>query len=235
MATSPQVFVLVAGGPSPARAIAWAQAQLLAAVNRALQEPAAALTLGVAFGIHETLSADVRAPLQDAGLIHIVVVSGLKVVLIIGLISAVARAFEWSRRRTLPVALPVVAAYVLISGAGPAAIRSALMAGAAMLAATGATAHRSRSHARAGGGTDARCRSSRWSRTRVSTLVSRHGRDPAARGPIAARLPGPRLIGRAVRVTVAAQLATVPVMAGTFGVISLAGPSPTRWCCRCSP
>ena len=32
----------------------------------------------------------------------------------------------------------MVAAYVLISGAGPAAIRSALMAGAAMLAASGA-------------------------------------------------------------------------------------------------
>jgi len=34
IAMSPQVFVLAAGGPSPARAIAWAQEQLLTAVNQ---------------------------------------------------------------------------------------------------------------------------------------------------------------------------------------------------------
>src|ERR1035438_6343068 len=119
MATSPQVFVLAAGGPSPARAIAWAQEQLLTAVNGAIPEPAAALILGIAFGIHEPLPADVRAPLQDAGLIHIVVVSGLKVVLVIGLVSAVARGFEWSRRRTLPGVLPGGGAAALFRWARP--------------------------------------------------------------------------------------------------------------------
>ena len=138
IATAPQVFVLAAGGPSPARVIAWAQSRLLDAVDRALPQPAAALVLGIAFGIHEPLAAGVRAPLQDAGLIHVVVVSGLKVVLMVGLVHALARVLEWPRRRTLLVALPVVAAYVLVSGAGPAAIRSAFMACAAMLAATGA-------------------------------------------------------------------------------------------------
>jgi competence protein ComEC len=224
MATSPQVFVLAAGGPSPARAIAWVQGQLLTAVNRALQQPAAALVLGVAFGIHETLSADVRAPLQDAGLIHIVVVSGLKVVLLIGLISAVARLSEWSQLRTLLVVLPVVAGYVLVSGAGPAAVRSALMAGAALLAATGAR----------------RTDPVPMLALAAALLV---GIDPQVvedpgfqlsflgtagilllAGPIASRVPGPRLLAEPFAVTVAAQLATVPVMAGTFGVISLAGP-----------
>ncbi len=224
MATAPQVFVIAAGGPSPARAIAWAQAQLLAAVNHALPEPAAALAVGIAFGIHEPLSADIRAPLQDAGLIHIVVVSGLKVVLIIGLVSALARVFEWSRRRTLLVALPVVAGYVLISGAGPAALRSALMAGAAMLASAGAR------------------------RTDPLPMLALAGAlmlglqpqlvdDPGFQlsflgtagilllaAPIAARVPGPRLIAEPFAVTIAAQLATVPIMAGTFGVLSLAGP-----------
>jgi competence protein ComEC len=224
IATSPQVFVLAAGDPSPARAIAWAQGQLLTAVNRALPEPAAALALGVAFGIHEPLSADVRAPLQDAGLIHIVVVSGLKVVLIIGLVGAVGRVFEWSRQRTLLVVLPVVAAYVLISGAGPAAIRSALMAGAALLAATGARRTDPVPMLALAGalmvGLDPR-------------LVDDPGFQLSFLGtagivllaaPIAARVPGPRLIAEPFAVTIAAQLATVPVMAGTFGVISLVGP-----------
>jgi len=224
IATSPQVFLTRAGGPSPARLIAWAQAQLLSAVNRALPEPAAALTLGIAFGIHEPLSGDVRSSLQDAGLIHVVVVSGLKIVLILGVISAVARVFEWSRRRTLLIALPLVAAYVLISGAGPAAIRSAVMAGAAMLAAAGAR---------------------RTDPVPMLALVAalmlaispQLVEDPGFQlsflgtagilllaAPLAARIPGPRLVAEPFAVTVAAELATFPIMAGTFGVISIVGP-----------
>lgn len=42
--------------------------------------------------------------------------------------------------------------------------------------------------------------------------------------PMAARIPGPRLLVEPFAVTIAAQLATFPVMAGTFGVISVAGP-----------
>jgi ComEC/Rec2-related protein len=224
LATSPQVFVTAPGGPSPERWIAWAQAHLLSAVNRALPEPAAALTLGIAFGIHEPLSDDVRTSLQNAGLIHVVVVSGLKIVLILGLVGAVARVVEWSRRRTLLIALPLIAAYVLISGAGPAAIRSALMAGAAMLAAAGAR---------------------RTDPVPMLALVGALmlGISPQLVGdpgfqlsflgtagilllatPIASRLPGPRLLVEPFAVTVAAQRATFPVMAGTFGVISVAGP-----------
>jgi hypothetical protein len=79
VASSPQVFVLSVGGPSLAGAISWAQGELTGAVDREVPAPGAALLLGIAFGIHQPLAADVRAPLQDAGLIHIVVVSGVKV------------------------------------------------------------------------------------------------------------------------------------------------------------
>jgi len=225
VATSPQVFVTSAGGPSPERWIAWAQAQLLSAVNRALPEPAAALTLGIAFGIHEPLSDDVRTSLQDAGLIHVVVVSGLKIVLVLGLVSAMTRVFEWSRRRTLAVALPLIAGYVLISGAGPAAIRSALMAGAAMLAVAGARR------------TDPVPMLALVAALMLGIspqLVEDAGFQLSFLGtagilllaaPIAARIPGPRVIAEPFAVTIAAQLATFPVMAGTFGVISIAGPA----------
>jgi ComEC/Rec2-related protein len=223
-ASSPQVFVLAAGGPSLARVIAWAQGQLTGAVDREVPQPAAALLLGIAFGIHQPLTADVRTPLQDAGLIHIVVVSGLKIVLVIGVVSALARVFEWSRRRTLLIAVLVVAAYVLISGAGPAAMRSALMAGAALLAAAGGR---------------------RTDPVPMLALVAALllGVSPALVGdpgfqlsflgtagilllaaPIADRLPGPRLFVEPFAVTVAAQVATLPVMAGTFGVLALGGP-----------
>jgi competence protein ComEC len=42
--------------------------------------------------------------------------------------------------------------------------------------------------------------------------------------PIAAHVPGPRLLVEPFAVTIAAQLATAPVTAGTFGVLSLVGP-----------
>ena len=224
IATAPQVFVLAGGGASLARCVAWAQGLLVAAVDRSLPEPAAALVVGVAFGIHQPLSSDVRTPLQDAGLIHIVVVSGLKVVLVLGLVSALGRVFEWSRRRTVLTAVPLVAGYVLVSGAGPAAIRSALMAGAALLASTGA---------RRTDPLPMLALSAALMLGLAPNLVGDPGFQLSFLGtagilvlasPIATRLPGPRMLVEPFAVTVAAQLATLPVMAGTFGVVALAGP-----------
>jgi ComEC/Rec2-related protein len=224
VAAAAQMSVLQHGGPSIPRAVAAVQARLVAAVDGVLPQPAAALLLGIGFGIHQPLAADVRAPLQQAGLIHIVVVSGLKVVMLLGLITALGRALAWSPRRTLVVAAILVALYVLASGAGPAAIRSALMAGAALLARTGG-----------------RRVDPLPSLTLVAAVMlcidPRLVLDPGFQlsflgtagilllaEPLSARIPGPRLLAEPFAVTLAAQAATVPVMAGTFGVISVVGP-----------
>ncbi len=224
VAVGSQMSVLQHGGPSIPRAVAAIQARLVAAVDAVLPQPAAALLLGIAFGIHQPLAPDIRAPLQQAGLIHIVVVSGLKVVMLLELISALGRSLAWSPRRTMVVAAILVTIYVLASGAGPAAIRSALMAGAALLARTGGR---------------------RVDPLPALTLVAalmlgidpRLVLDPGFQlsflgtagilllaEPISARIPGPRVLVEAFAVTLAAQAATVPVMAGTFGVISIVGP-----------
>ncbi|MGA7987487.1 MAG: ComEC/Rec2 family competence protein [Candidatus Dormiibacterota bacterium] len=224
MAISPQVFVLAAGGVSVAGAVADAQQWLTSAVDREVAEPAAALLLGIAFGIHQPLSSDVRTPLQDAGLIHVVVVSGLKVVLIVGLLGAMARTLQWSPRQTLLIVVPVVTAYVVVSGAGPAAIRSAVMAGTGLLASSG------------GRRTDPIPLLALVAAVMLGltpALIEDPGFQLSFVGtagilllaaPIAGRLPGPRLLAEPFAVTVAAQIATVPVMAGTFGVIALGGP-----------
>jgi competence protein ComEC len=224
LATAAQVTVLAPAGPSPAGALAWMQARLVSAVNAVLPEPEAGLLLGIAFGIRRPISAATRAPLQATGLVHIVVVSGLKVVLLVGMIATVARALEWSRRRTLVMTAAIVTAYVLVSGAGPAAVRSAVMAAAALLARAGAR---------------------RVDPLPLLALVAAVmlaiapplAEDPGFQlsflgtagilvlaEPLAKRIPGPRVLAEPFAVTVAAQLATVPVMAGTFGVISLVGP-----------
>lgn len=132
--------------------------------------------------------------------------------------------FEWSRRRTLLIAIPVVAAYVLVSGAGPAATRSALMAGAALLASTG------------GRRTDPIPMLALVAALMLGlspVLVEDPGFQLSFLGtagilllatPIAIRLPGPRMFAEPFAMTLAAQVATLPVMAGTFGVIALGGP-----------
>lgn len=224
VAVSPLVSVTAHGGPSIGRAVAWVQARLVGAVGAVLPQPQAALTLGIAFGIRQPLAPEVRQPLQDAGLIHIVVVSGLKVVLVVSMVALLARGLGWSPRRTLLVAAPVIVVYVVLSGAGPAAIRSALMAGAAHVARYGGR---------------------RTDPLPLLALVAALmlGIDPplvldpgfqlsflgtagivVMAEPLGRRLPGPRVLAEPFAVTVAAQVATVPVMANTFGVIALLGP-----------
>lgn len=224
MAVSPLVSVTSHGGPSAPRGMAWVQARLVSAVDAVLPEPQAALTLGIAFGIRRPLAPEVRQPLQDAGLIHIVVVSGLKVVLVVSMIGLLSRGLGWSPRRTLLVEAPVIAVYVVLSGAGPAAIRSALMAGAANVARRG------------GRRTDPLPMLALVAALMLGfdpPLVLDPGFQLSFLGtagivlmaePLSKRLPGPRFLVEPFAVTVAAQVATLPVMANTFGVIALLGP-----------
>jgi competence protein ComEC len=224
IATAAQVSRLSAGGPSPARLAAQLRLILTATVVRALPEPEATLLLGVAFGIHGRLTANVRTPLQDAGLIHIIAVSGLKVVMVVALVEAVARLRGWPRWRRTAATLGVIGLYVVLSGAGAAALRSSLMVGAGLLL----TRDGRRPHSFALLGvcaclllaiepamaTDVGFQLSFLGTAGILLLAS----------PMATRIPGPRLLVEPFAVTVAAQAATAPVMAGTFGVLSLVGP-----------
>lgn len=133
IATAAQVTKVAEGGATPARLAEQLRRALSATVVRLLPEPEATLLLGIAFGIHGRLAAGVRVPLQDAGLIHIVAVSGLKVVMVAGLVGSLARVRGWSRRRRTASTLAVIALYVVVSGAGAAALRSSLMVGVGLL------------------------------------------------------------------------------------------------------
>jgi competence protein ComEC len=224
IATAAQVTPILAGGPTPARIAEQARQILSATVVRALPEPEATLLLGVAFGIHGRLTADVRRPLQNAGLIHIVAVSGLKVVMVAALVNAATRVRGWPRGRRRLATLAVIALYVMLSGAGAAAVRSSVMVGAGLLL----TRDGRRPHSFAmlslcaalllaiepAVATDVGFQLSFLGTAGILLLAS----------PIAARIRGPRLLVEPFAVTVAAQLATAPVTAGTFGVLSLVGP-----------
>ena len=98
---------------------------LVASVDRALPEPQAALVLGVVFGYRATLPVALEQAMIASGLIHIVVISGLK-------ISLLARIIHQALGRLLPGAAPLVAVgamigYALLAGASAAALRAAAM------------------------------------------------------------------------------------------------------------
>src|SRR6266852_1777387 len=98
---------------------------VIEAVDRALPEPQAALVLGVVFGYRAALPPVLQQQMIASGLIHIVVISGLKV-------SLLARIIHQALGRILPRAAPLIAAgamaaYALLAGASAAALRAAAM------------------------------------------------------------------------------------------------------------
>src|SRR6202040_3716089 len=95
------------------------------AVDRALPEPQAALLLGVVFGYRAALPRQLEQQMIASGLIHIVVISGLKV-------SLLARIVQQAIGRLTPRAAPLIAVgamigYALLAGASAAALRAAAM------------------------------------------------------------------------------------------------------------
>ncbi|MEA2634155.1 MAG: competence protein ComEC [Chloroflexota bacterium] len=95
------------------------------AVDRALPEPQAALLLGVVFGYRAALPRQLEQQMIASGLIHIVVISGLKV-------SLLARIVQQAFGRLAPRAAPLIAVgamigYALLAGASAAALRAAAM------------------------------------------------------------------------------------------------------------
>jgi len=95
------------------------------AVDRALPEPQAALVLGVVFGYRAALPPVLQQQMIASGLIHIVVISGLKV-------SLLARIINQAFGRIVPRAAPLMAVgamavYALLAGASAAALRAAAM------------------------------------------------------------------------------------------------------------
>lgn len=224
VASSATVTVDHAGGVDPGALLDAARQRLVGAIDGQVPEPAATLLLGIAFGISGRLDRETHTALQDTGLVHIVVISGLKVAMVIGMVSALARRREWSRRRTLLVVAAVGLLYIALSGGGPAAVRSGLMAGAGLVLNRGGR------------------RILRW-RLLAATAALMLAFNPRLLGdvgfqlsfvgtagimllaePIGRRLPAPGWLAEPFAVTVAAQLATIPVMAAVFGTVSLAGP-----------
>ena len=111
----------------------WIRARFTSAVDDAMPAPHAAVLLGVVLGIRQGIPADLQNALIATGLIHLLVLSGLKVAVFARIVRGALHPLL-GRMATWP-ALGLITLYAMAGGATPAAVRASAMGGLALAAA----------------------------------------------------------------------------------------------------
>jgi ComEC/Rec2-related protein len=228
-----QASVLARGGGNPV--LAWLfdlRVQLAQSIQRSLPEPEAALLIGILLGL-KTPTLRARLPLFTAtGTIHLVVPAGLKVSTLAELTSyAVRRLGQWPRTIA---ALLAVATYAALGGGGPAAVRAAIMGALLALAPALGRAYNVFTAIAIAAGimtltdplliADAGFQLTVLATLGLPLLVPPVQRRLARWLGAIPRFPATHAIAELLAVTIAAQLATLPVLALTFHQFSLIAP-----------
>jgi competence protein ComEC len=226
----PQIKLLETGeGSRFKRALMDARQPLDNALKRALPEPEAALARGILLGRRASIPADVMDDFNRAGISHLIAISGQNVVLVAGFVVA-ALASLIGRRPATVVAIAVVLAYAVFVGASPSVLRAAVMA-AVML---GAVLAGRPAAALPGVVLAAGLLVAAWplliddvsfqlSFAATIGIILASQRVRSAILQRLAFLPGwsAAFLAENVAITASASLAVLPVIAGTFGRISI--------------
>lgn len=123
----PRLQLLGTGAGNPLLALAiWLRQLLEGGIRRILPGPEAALLLGILLGTRTRALGALTAPFITAGMIHVVAISGLKVSLVAGAVYETCKRLLGVRIAFVPT-LAALALYVLVTGATPAGLRSAVM------------------------------------------------------------------------------------------------------------
>ena len=198
------------------------------ALAAALPEPQAGLASGILVGLRDRVDRDLAAAFTTAGISHVVAISGWNIAIVGATVGALAGRLT-RRRRALAIAVAIVV-YVAFVGASASVLRAAAMAGVALLA---------RETGRPGRAATALA----WAVVGLllfdPALVGDAGFQLSALAtaglvawstPLAARLAGPRpgrirqFLAESLGVSLAAQVATLPVVLVDFGRLSLVSP-----------
>ncbi|MGI8946206.1 MAG: ComEC/Rec2 family competence protein, partial [Thermoleophilaceae bacterium] len=195
------------------------------ALAAGLDAPRAALARGMVLGQDERIDPAVRDDFRASGLAHVLAVSGQNVMLLAALALVLLAATGLPRGARILTAIALVVVYVPLAGAGPSLQRAGVM-GAASLAALGLARPASRGYAlllaavvtlllnpRAVGDPG-------WQLSFVAVAGILTLAPPLRRGPLRAL---PRVLAEGVAITVAATLATAPLLAHHFGSVPVAG------------
>jgi competence protein ComEC len=183
----------------------------------------AALALGMVLGDDAAVPISVAADFRDAGLAHLLAASGSNVALLCGLAGALLAAGRLPHRARGPLLLGLIALYVLLGGAGPSIQRAGVM-GAAALAAAAVARPASRPYALGLAACVTLALNPRawhdpgWqlSFTAVAGILVLAPRISRRLGAL------PRPLADGVALTVAAALATAPLLAHHFGTVAIA-------------
>jgi competence protein ComEC len=201
----------------------WLRARYTETLSRALTPPHAELLLGVVLGIHQGIPVALQNALIATGLIHLLVLSGLKVAVFARIVEGALHPLL-GRNATWP-ALGLIALYAMVGGATPAAVRAAAMGGLAIAAGhLGRPTHVWTSLALAAAAMLAWHPDLAWD---VGFQLSFAGTAAIIllTPPIAARLEFvPHFLREPFAVTCAAQVGTLPMMATDFHVLSPIAP-----------
>src|SRR5207302_6720845 len=202
---------------------AWLRSGFTSTVAAALPRPHSAVLLGIVLGIRQGIPTDLQKALIATGLIHLLVLSGLKVAVFARIVQGALKPFL--RGYAMWPALCLIGLYAIVGGATPAAVRAALMGGPAIAATgIGRPSHVWTSLATAGAAMLA------WH----PELAWDVGFQLSFAGTAAIILLTPWIERRLHRlphffrepfaVTCAAQVGTLPMMAADFHVLSPVGP-----------
>lgn len=193
-----------------------------AGVSAGLSPPLAALARGMVLGADEDISDRMNQDFKASGLAHVLAVSGQNVTLLAVLAWPLLAALGLGRRARLLAVLALIGVYVPLTGAGPSIVRAGAMGAAGTVAAlAGRPASRWYSLLLAAAVTlalDPRAwQDVGWqlSFAAVAGIFLLSARLTAA----LARLPEPVAAGTAL--TVAATIATAPLMSAHFGRVSV--------------
>jgi competence protein ComEC len=201
-----------------------------ASIAQALPEPEAGLASGILIGLRERVTRDVVDAFTATGLTHVVAISGWNIALVGGIVTGLLRATGIGRRARSTIVLVAIVGYTLLAGAEASVIRAAAMGAVVLLA---------RESGRPSGAAAAlglAC----W-----ALLLA----DPAMIGDIGFQLSvaatagllvlggpaeravqaslrghGPAWLSESLGVSLAAQLATLPLILVHFGRLSLISP-----------
>jgi competence protein ComEC len=200
------------------------------ALSRALPEPEAGLAAGILVGLRERVSRAVAEEFTTTGLTHVVAISGWNIALVAGIVTGMLRATGLGRRSRSLVVIAAIMGYTLLAGAEASVVRAAVMGGVVLLAREGGRP----------AGAVAALGLAAWglllvdpgmvtdiglqlSLAATAGLLALGGpAEEAVRRVTAGRAP--RWICETLGVSLAAQLATLPLILLHFGRLSLISP-----------
>lgn len=198
------------------------------ALQRAIPEPEAGLASGILIGLRDRVDRDLSGAFTTVGATHVVAISGWNIAIIATSLAAIAG--RMARRRRIALTTVAIIAYVAFVGPSPSVVRAAAMAGVVMLARE--LGRPSRAAAAIG-----------WAGAGLLILdpglIDDVGFQLSALATVgliawatpfterlAGKTPG-RLrawLAESLGVSLAAQLATLPIVVLTFGRLSLVSP-----------